>query len=72
MIYRPAVALLSEILEERTIYNTPLGAMIWIGFTILACPVVIVMLLRNRNKDFVETFAGHLATKIIEDEDEDE
>lgn len=71
-IYRPAVKLLEEILEDSTVYSTWFGTILWILFSTVAFPWIVLLLLKNNNKSIIEEFAGTLAVKILEQEDEDE
>jgi len=68
-IYRPAISLLEEIVEEKTTYSSPLGGITWIVVSTIAAPVVLYALLANDNTGFIQTLATTLANKYLEEEE---
>lgn len=72
MIYRPAIKLLEEIIEESTTYSKWYGAILWVAFSTIAFPWIVILLLKNNNRGYIEHFAATLAQKIIEQEEYDD
>jgi hypothetical protein len=63
-IYRPAINLLEEIVERKTLYSGLIGSSIWIILTTIAFPWNINILLKNDNDLFIERFAVELAERM--------
>jgi len=72
MIYRPAIRLLEEIIEDSTMYSKWYGSLLWVAFSTVAFPWIVILLLKNNNKGYIEHFAVTLAQKIIEREEDEE
>jgi len=66
-LYRPGIQLLEEIVEERTIYSSMLGATVWSLIALIAAPAIAVILLSDTNKEFINSLAVRLAEKHEED-----
>jgi hypothetical protein len=69
-MYRPAIKLLEEIIEDDTTYSGVLGFILWMLFSTIAAPWNLYLILQNNNEQFIEDFAVTLANRILESEDE--
>lgn len=70
-MYRPAIALLEEIVERKTYYSSWLGGFMWVAASTLLTPWTLYILLKNNNEEFIEEFAVTLADKLAEEEEEE-
>ena len=68
-LYRPGIALLEEILEQKTIYSSIVGAIMWLTLSTIFAPLVALVLLMNDNIGFSQTLAVNLANKYLEEEE---
>jgi hypothetical protein len=62
-LYRPAIAFLEEIVEQKTRYSGPFGAALWTIIAFVFSPYILFILLSNNNRDFIELFAVTLAER---------
>lgn len=67
-LYRPAVRLVDEILEYKTIYGGILGSLLWVGIGTLIAPWILLVLFGTDNQSFISNFAAGLIEKQLEDE----
>lgn len=68
MIYKPAVDLLEEIVEEETVYGGVIGFLIYTIIATVLAPGICFLLLKNRNTEIIEGYAVSLAENILDDE----
>jgi len=69
-LYRPAINLLEEILDEKnTFYSSIWGMLLWLILSFIAAPATLVLLTVNNNDSFIERFAVSIADRVINKED---
>lgn len=73
-IYRPAMELLLEILDEEyledaSLYSGAVGTISWFIISIIATPYILFILLKNDNATTIRHIASHLATRVIEEQE---
>jgi hypothetical protein len=71
MLYKPAIELVEEILETKTVYSSGILKITWLLAATIITPLTAWFLLKNNNQDFIEGFAVALANKIIEEDGEE-
>ena len=64
-LYKPAIQLLEEIVQEKTVYSGWLGFTIWNICATAVAPWTAFILLKNNNEEFIEQFAVALADKMM-------
>lgn len=69
MIYRPAVDLLEEIVDKKTVYSGITGFLLWTIMASIMSPWVVYALLSNNNKSFVHEFALNLADRMTDNDE---
>lgn len=68
-LYRPSIALTEEIVgEELPLHSGWVGITIWFLLSGIVAPWTALLLLKNDNEEFIESFAVSLADRLIEDE----
>ena len=66
MLYKPAIELVEEIVDKKTVYSGIKGLLLWNILTFPLIPYTGYILLDNDNEDFIESFAVSLAEKLKE------
>ena len=67
-LYRPAIQLLHEILEQKTFYSGWISSILWIILASIGAPFILIALISNDNDKFINALAVTLADKYIEDD----